>query len=120
MSDTNKATANNPAKPEAKADAKVVEKPLIMVMPTTKETAFDYIEDAASTLKKEPTSNKVMKLAFVRFVMDTANITDEKMRNQIGKQVMAMPSWFGSNASQYRQAKGIKSTLEEVGEEYGF
>lgn len=79
------------------------------------QKAYDYCDDAAKDLECDPTSGKAMRVAVVRLILDEANITDQAERNRIAKAYFAMPNWFGCNASQGKQARGIKSQAVSTG-----
>lgn len=87
-------------------------------MDTTKQGIKHYLE-AAKKDSNSPSfhAGEAMKLAFVRWLLDAANIADAKERAAIGQQAMATPGWFGSgNNSACRQAyesKGGEDPLKE-------
>lgn len=82
------------------------------------QVAKDYLEQAAADKKCAVQSGEAMRLAVVRFILDAADIVDNAQRKEIAKQFLAMPAWFGSNASAARQALGIKTNVEAIVEEF--
>ncbi len=90
------------AKADAKVDAKI------------------YLDQASAITKKPFYAGASLSVAVVQFILDTADINDQAKRNEVGKAFMALPSWFGCNASACRQDYGIKSTTTAMAEEYAF
>ena len=78
------------------------------------QKCFDYCDDAAKSLACDAWSGAAMRLAVLRFILDKASITEPPARAKVGKAFMAMPSWFGSNASAGRQARGIEKGASKV------
>lgn len=105
----------NAATAEKPAEQKV--KPLIDVIGTSKEDCFAYLDDAALDRKSKPESAKAMRLAVFRYIMDTVKL-DGEIRKQAWKQFNATPTWFGTNASAGRQARGTPSALDAAMEDY--
>lgn len=91
------------AKPEAKPEVKT------NMLDTTKDGVKLYLEDAGATFKAMPYSAKAMRLAVVRFILDSAAIEDRELRAKVWKQFNCTPSWFGCNNSAGRQALGYKT-----------
>lgn len=91
---------------------------VIESLDTTKEGIKAYLEDAAESRKAKPESATVMRLAVVRFVLDSAKVIDHEMRKQCWAQFDATPGWFGCNNSAGRQALGIKSAEREYFEQF--
>lgn len=90
---------------------------VIESLDTTKDGIKAYLEDAAESRKCPIQSAAAMRIAVVRFILDTCKITDPVMRKQAWRQFDATPGWFGCNNSAGRQALGIKSELTELVEE---
>lgn len=105
----------NAATAEKSVEAKA--EPLIDVIGTSKEDCFAYLDDAAVDRKAKAESAKAMRLAVFRFIADSFKITGE-LRSQAWKQFNATPTWFGTNASAGRQARGTPSSLDAAMEEY--
>lgn len=104
-----------------KASASNGEKaPIVGVqMDTTKDGVHGYLKSAGTQLKEQPYSTLAMRLALCRWVLDAAGISDKALRAVVWKQFSATPGWFGTNASQARQALGyapaLKTAMEGLG-----
>ena len=86
---------------------------------TTKAGIKTRLDQAAIDTGKSYHSGETMKLAAVRFILDTAGITDKAERAAIGGQWMATAGWFGSgNNSACRQAFETDGKTEKVLKEY--
>lgn len=83
-------------------------------MDTTKQGVKAYLDAAAVNTGKAYHSGESMRLATLRFILDAAGIEDAEQRAAIGKQFMATPGWFASNASACRQAYESKEGKEKV------
>lgn len=87
---------------------------LIEPLDTTKPGLRAYLDEAALTTKSPFHGGAAMRVAVLRFILDSARIHDPIVRKAIGKQFLATPGWFGANASAARQAYDVKSAVEKI------
>lgn len=90
---------------------------LIEPLDTTKAGLRAYLDEAAITTKSPFHGGAAMRVAVLRFILDSARIHDPLLRKAIGRQFLATPGWFASNASAARQAYDVKSTVAQIEED---
>ena len=93
-----------------------------MQLDTTKEAILKRVQDARNDArvgqKGGSTKTEAFRLAFVRFILDAAEVKDVKKRAEAWKQVQATTSSFGTNLSGYEQDNGLR-TAKDTATEFG-
>jgi hypothetical protein len=78
----------------------------------------DYLETTAEKIKESYHAGKTLKMAFIRFAADSANLTGED-RAAFIKQMDSTPLWFPTNPSACRQHfEERKGKLGEIAKDY--